>query len=168
MTLFESAGDSSRRRRSAAGRTTGTEYELLAITPDTSFFSSLAFNGTPHGWKVRWARSVSAAMGILACRTIPVILYDWCSADEDWATSIERLRLIPEDPCIVLAARGVDEDLWRRAIGLRVYDVVCRTGELGHLVATLQFAWKWKAGRRGRAGLHISRNTNPLLYRLDR
>jgi hypothetical protein len=92
MTLFESACDRpGRRGRSAADRTTGTEYELLAITPDTSFYSSLAFNATPHGWNVRWARSVSAAMGILAFRTIPVILYDWYSADEDWATSIERL-----------------------------------------------------------------------------
>ena len=82
---------------------------------------------------------------MLECRTIPVILYDWCSATEDWTTSIERLKLTPEDPCIILAARGVDEDLWCRAIDHRVYDVVARTGDFKHLVATLQFAWKWKA-----------------------
>ena len=105
-------------------------------------------------------------MGILACRTIPVILYDWCSADEDWATSIERLRLIPEDPCILLAAKRVDENLWRRAIGLRVYDVVSRAEHVGHLVATLRFAWKWKAGRGGRAGLRVSQDTTSPLRRL--
>jgi DNA-binding NtrC family response regulator len=144
MPLFENERDRvARRVQSAAIRTAGPKYELLAITPDTRFFSSLQFTATPHGWIVRWARSVNEAKGILACRTIPVILYDWYSAAEDWATSIARLKLVPEDPCIVVA-QGVDEELWRRALNLRVYDVVSRSGQVGHLVATLKFAWKWK------------------------
>jgi hypothetical protein len=147
MPLFENDRDRvARRGQSAAIRTAGTKYELLAITPDTRFFSSLLFTATPNGWLVRWARSVTAAKEILACRAIPVILYDWYSASEDWAIAIERLKLIPEDPCIVLAARGVDEYLWRRALNLRVYDVVSRSGQVKHLVATLEFAWKWKVG----------------------
>jgi hypothetical protein len=161
MSLFENDRDHlARHRQSAATRTAGTQYELLAITPDTRFFSSILFTATPHAWTVRWARSVNGAKGILARRTIPVILYDWYCAADDWATSIERLKLIPEDPCIVLAARGVDEDLWRRALNRRVYDVVSRTGQVGHLVATLEFAWKWKVERHGQAEPQVARNTD--------
>jgi len=126
-------------------RTTGAERELLVITSDTRFFASLQYAAAPNGWEIRWARSLNGAMAILAGRALPVILYDWCSVAEDWTASIGRLNLVPEEPCIILAADGVDEDLWRRALGLRVHDVVCRTGGRDHLFATLQFAWKWKA-----------------------
>ena len=136
------------RRQSAALRTSKAEYEFLAITPDIRFFASLSYTGAQYGWTVRWAKSLEVAKGILERRAIPVILYDWCYADEEWNTSIACLKLIPEDPCIVLAARGVDEDLWCRVIDRRVYDVVSRSGDLKQLVATLQFAWKWKAKQR--------------------
>jgi DNA-binding NtrC family response regulator len=145
MSFFGNSGDLLTRRRQPPP---GAKYELLAITPDDRFYSSLAYTTAPHGWVVRWARSVNGAMGILACRSIPVILYDCYNAGEDWTTSIERLKLIPGDPCVILAARGVDEDLWRQAIARRVYDVVCRNLQSGHLIATLQFAWNWKADGR--------------------
>lgn len=136
------------RRQSAAANTTKAQYEVLAITPDIRLFSSLAYTMAPQGWSVRWASSLYGAKRILERRAIPVILYDWCSPDEDWTTSIECLKLIPGDPCIVLAARVVGEDLWCRAIDCQVYDVVSRGGDLIHLIATLQFAWKWKAKER--------------------
>jgi hypothetical protein len=123
-------------------------YQLLAISPDTCFFSSLAHIASPYDWEVRWTRSVNGAINILANGLAPVIIYDCCSAAEDWSASIAHLMLLPEPPCIILAARQVDEDLWRKAINQRVYDVVGRTGHDQHLIATLTFAWKWKTDRR--------------------
>jgi hypothetical protein len=84
------------------------------------------------------------AMEALAGRPSPVLLYDWCSFSDDWLTAIDRLNLIPEHPCIILAAGRVNEDLWRRALGRQAYDVVARTGQPEHLLATLRFAWDWK------------------------
>jgi DNA-binding NtrC family response regulator len=136
------------RRQSAARKTARAKYEFLVITPDICFFSSLAYAMPLHGWAVRWATSPEQAKRILKRQPIPLILYDWCSPDEDWTRSTECLKLTPEDPCIILAAREIDEDLWCRAIGHRVYDVVSRKGDLEHLAATLQFAWKWKAKKR--------------------
>jgi hypothetical protein len=129
-------------------------HELLAITPDNRFFTSLLSSATPRGWTVRWARSVNGAIGILECRTIPIVLYDWYSAVDDWRPAIRCLTLIAEAPCVILAAPCVDEILWRRALNSRVYDVVCRTGESEHLAATLQFAWKWKVERK--IGISVS------------
>lgn len=136
------------RRQSEAGNTVKAKYEVLVITPDIRFFSSLAYTMAPQGWSVRWVTSLYGAKRILECRAISVVLYDWCSPDEDWTTSIECLKPIPGEPCIVLAARVVDEDLWCRAIDRRVYDVVSRGGDLKHLIATLQFARKWKTTQR--------------------
>ena len=127
------------------------KYELLAISPDTRFFSSLAHVAAPYDWEVRWTRSINGAVGILANGSGPVIIYDCCSATEDWSTSIARLTLLLEAPCIVLAVRQVDEEVWRQAINRHVYDVVCRTGHNQHLIATLEFARKWRTGRRRHA-----------------
>ena len=129
-----------------------TKHSLLAISPDTRFLSSLLFMAGSHDWDVRWARSVAAALDILAQRSIPVVIYDGysTSAIQDWILSVARLRVTPEEPCVVLAAPQVEEELWCQALEHAVYDVVCRTGQAQHLIATLEFAWKWKSDRRTR------------------
>jgi hypothetical protein len=132
------------RRRSAVSATAGPKHELAAITPDICFYSALTYATARHGWVVRWTQSVSGAMEGLACRPTPVILYDWCSPVGHWTAAVERLKLIPDKPCIILAARGVNEDLWCQAINCDVYEVVPRTGDMRNLVATLQFACQWK------------------------
>jgi DNA-binding NtrC family response regulator len=143
-----------RGRRSPRSAPAPRRPEVLAISPDTRFFSSLLQATAPYNWTVRWARSINAAMDILATRTIAVIIYDCYSPADDWSGSIARLKLTPEDPCIVLAARHVNEELWRLATGNNVYDLVCRTGHYEHLIATLQFALKWRAdgGKQARRG----------------
>ncbi len=124
------------------------KYELLAISPDARFFSSLVHIAAPYDWEVRWTRSIHGALDILANGSAPVIIYDCCSASEDWSRSITRLMMLPDAPCIILAARQVDEELWRQAINQHVYDVVCRTEHNQHLIATLEFAWKSRTDRR--------------------
>jgi DNA-binding NtrC family response regulator len=128
------------------------KHELLAVSPDTRFFSSLAQLATLYDWEVHWARSVPGAVDILASGSTPVVIYDCCSAHDDWSASIARLMRLPDAPCIVLAVPDVDEDLWRRAINQQVYDVVCRDGNRQHLLVTLDFARKWKTARGHRAG----------------
>jgi hypothetical protein len=123
------------------------QFELIAISPDTGFFASLVHTTTPYGWTVRWARSIAGAVEMLAKRTAPIIIYDCGSVDGDWSASINRLRLVSEDPCIVMAAGLVSEELWQEAISCHVYDVVYRFGHSSQLVATLRFAWKWRADR---------------------
>jgi DNA-binding NtrC family response regulator len=137
-----------RELQAVAAMTPGVAYELLVITADTSFFANLQYLATARGWTVRWARSVRMATETFAGQPIPVILYDWRSVSDDWLAAIDRLKLIPDRPCIILAAGRVDEDLWRRALGRQVYDVVSRAGLPEHLLATLRFAWDWWRMRR--------------------
>jgi DNA-binding response OmpR family regulator len=148
MFLFhELRGSSEPRRQSGRGPTTAARCELLAITPDTRLYSSLQYSAHQQGWTVRWASSLNVALTILGCRTIPVILYDSCAGLEDCTEAIDRLKMLPDSPCVVLAAGKVNENVWRYALSLRAYDVVCRTGKPEELFTTLRFAWKWKTGR---------------------
>ncbi len=140
-------GSSRPRQQSGHGPTRAARCELLAITPDTRLYSALQYAASKRGWTVRWASSVNVAIIMSGCRTIPVILYDSCSGLEDWAEAIGRLKMLPENPCIVVAAGRVNENLWRYALRLRAYDVVCRTGKPEELFTTLGFAWKWKTGQ---------------------
>jgi hypothetical protein len=117
------------RRRSTVSATIEPKYELLAITPDNCFYSALTYATARYGWVARWTQSVSGSIEVLAHRPAPVILYDWCSPLEHWTAAVERLKLIADDePCIILVARGVNENLWCQAIDLDVYDVVSRAG----------------------------------------
>jgi len=145
------------------------QYELLVISPDTRFFSSLVHIVAPYDWEVRWTRSVNGAINILADGSAPVVIYDWCPATEDWSRLIARLISLPETPCIILAAGQVDEALWHRAINQHVYDVVWRTGHSRHLLATLEFAWKWRTDRRlrgaGRLRGVASLGSNAIAFR---
>jgi DNA-binding NtrC family response regulator len=148
MSLFNDIrGSAKPRRQSGRGPTTVALCELLAITPDTRLYSSLQYAASQQGWTVRWASSLNVALTILGCRTIPVVLYDSCEGLEDWTEAIDRLKMLPDSPCVVLAAGKVNENLWRYALGLQAYDVVCRTGKAEELFTTLGFAWKWKTGQ---------------------
>jgi hypothetical protein len=125
-----------------------TKCDIVAISPDMCFFSSLVHTTAPYGWAVRWARSITGAEEMLAERSDPIIIYDCCSVAEDWRASIARLRAVSEDPCIVMTAGLVSEELWQEALARRVYDVVCRMGHGCQLIATLHFARKWRVDRR--------------------
>jgi hypothetical protein len=126
-----------------------SQGELILISSDTIFFASLVHATTPYGWRVHWARSIAGAAELLAARSSPIIVYDCGSVPGDWVASIDRLMSASGDPCIVMAAGLVSEELWQEALSRRVYDVVSRIGHGSQLVATLQFASKWKLDRRG-------------------
>jgi len=142
--------------RSILGRRTITsrsvpvvnQFDLIAISSDTCFFASLVHATTPYGWTIRWARSISGAVDMLAERPAPIIVYDCGPVAGDWTGSIARLRSDSEDPCIVMAVGLLSEELWQDALSRKVYDVVSRVGHGSQLVATLQFAKKWRADRR--------------------
>jgi len=77
------------------------------------------------------------------------------------ATSIERLKLIPQDPCIALAALDVDEKLWRQAPGSLALSVIPATRTLENPSSTwrsrdvqfgarqAQFQRGWRFNRSG-------------------
>ena len=123
------------------------KYELLAISPDTRFLASVLFRAGAYGWTVQWARSIGAAGVLSAGRSVPVVIYDCCSAADDWSESIAHLKLAFHDSCLIMAARVVSEELWQKALARGVYDVVSRSDNGDHLAAMVRFAFDWRAAR---------------------
>jgi hypothetical protein len=123
------------------------KYELLAISPDTRFLASVLFRSGAYGWTVRWARSIDAAAAFSGGRSVAVVIYDCCSASDDWSESIARLKLAFEDSCLIIAARLVSEELWQKALARGVYDVVSRSDNSDHLAVTVRFACDWHDAR---------------------
>ena len=121
--------------------------EIVAFTLDDRFFSSLLYVTTQYGWTVQWAKSLDRALEILKGRTISILIYDCYSDPADWPCGVARFTRVCGRTSIVLAAPQVDEDVWERALGYGVYDVVCRTGHAAQLASTLRFASEWNAGR---------------------
>ena len=111
--------------------------EILALTSDDRFFSSLLYVTTQYGWTVHLAKSIDRALEILKRRNIAVVVYDSCLLRVDWAGALVCLSA---DACVVLAAQEADEGTWQRAIACGAYDVACRTGGAAELAVTLRFA----------------------------
>jgi hypothetical protein len=120
--------------------------ELLIVTRDQRFLSATSYLVTSDGWTFHWATSLAMAEERLWSRPIPFVVYDWQASEDDWTSAIAHFRPVPEEPYVILAAEGVDERLWCRAVGMKFYDVVERDLQKDHLLATLTFAWKRKTG----------------------
>jgi DNA-binding NtrC family response regulator len=116
--------------------------EVLAVSPDDRFFTSVLCAALESNWKVRWVRSLENACEELANRSSRVVLYDCHPHSPEWQDAIGHFTSDKSRPSVVLAAPKVSEDLWRRALARGVYDVVPRSGRTDLLMATLGFAWK--------------------------
>jgi DNA-binding response OmpR family regulator len=125
----------------------GDKVEILLLTADDRFFSSLLYVTTAYGWTVRWAKSIERALEILERRAVSILVYDCCLPHSDWQAGVPRVTEVSGRTCIVLAAQQVDEDLWERALGRGAYDVMCRTDPAAQLASTLRFAWRWNVVR---------------------
>ena len=102
---------------------------------------------TQLGWAAKWTRSIEYALEILDGNKDPIVLYDNHRFSEPWPIAAGKLFAVKKQSCIVLAVPHVDQQLWDIARGLKIYDVVSRTGPSADLAATLDFAWKWQTGR---------------------
>jgi hypothetical protein len=133
-----------------SGCSVDRRFEILAVTNDDRFFSSLAYMGAELDSSVKWTRSLDRALQILDCGGLRLVVYDWYPIGRDWQSGIQRLTSDGRDPCVILAAPEVSEDLWRRAMACGAYDIALRTGRREQLRSTLQFAQKWERERRTR------------------
>jgi DNA-binding response OmpR family regulator len=114
---------------------------VLVITVDVRFYADVLSAVNSRIWQVDWARSVESALAICNLGATPIVLYDENLPRADWRDAFDRLRKVPSEPRVLLAAREVDEPLWRSVLFHRGYDVVSRNADSSHLKRALRFAW---------------------------
>jgi hypothetical protein len=115
--------------------------KVLVVTVDVRLYADVLSAANSRVWQVDWARSVESALAVSRFGAQPIILYDEALPWADWHDAFSRLHELPHNPRLVLAARGLDEQLWRSVLSHGGYDAVERNAPSGHLRQALHFAW---------------------------
>lgn len=115
--------------------------QVLAITTDLGFYSSVLTAANALGWRTEWARSIKRGFERCASGTMPIIIYDRDLPNVDWRRAVGHLSSATDHGRILLAARDIDEDLWQTVLRRHGYDVVAKSAGSEHLQRELRFAW---------------------------
>ena len=111
---------------------------VLVVTADVTFYSGALHAACAHQLRADWVRTLGRAIEQAANASI--ILYDADLPDVTWDLAFVLLNPPPEDRRLVLAARTVDEELWRSVLQHRGYDAVPRSAGSQELSRILRFA----------------------------
>jgi hypothetical protein len=123
----------------SAGR--AAQPEVLTITADVRFYASVLNATALLSWRTEWARTLSRAIEIHWSDPAPIVICDINLPDIEWDRAFDRLCAIAARPRLLLAARFVDEDLWRMVRRHHGYDLVDRSASAADLSRTFRFAW---------------------------
>lgn len=132
--LLKSSGDTARNRVIANPAPSG----VLVVTADVGFYSGALHAACAHQLRADWVRSLGRAVEQVA--NASVVLYDADLPDVTWDLAFVLLNPAPERRRLLLAARAVDEELWRSVLLRRGYDVVPRAAGSDELSRALRFA----------------------------
>jgi DNA-binding response OmpR family regulator len=114
---------------------------VLVVSADVRFYADVLSAVNSRVWQADWARSLESAVEVSKAGAIPIVVYDENLPDVDWRDAFRRLAQLTHCPRLLLAAREVDEQLWRRVLLSRGYDVVPRNADSTQMRRTLRFAW---------------------------
>jgi hypothetical protein len=114
---------------------------VLAVTADLCFYSGVLNAACSAQWRTEWARTLNRAAEICRSKSPPIVIYDSDLPGTEWGRAFDQLSAVPNRPRILLAARGIDEELWRSVLRHHGYDVVERTASSEQLGRVFRFAW---------------------------
>jgi hypothetical protein len=125
----------------AASARTLVEPQILTVSADVGFYSSVLNAANSCGWRAEWARSMKR--GVELCRTgfTPIVIYDRNLPGVDWRSAVDQLSRAAAKGRVLLAAPEIDEDLWRTVLHRHGYDVLTRSADAEQLKRELRFAW---------------------------
>jgi DNA-binding NtrC family response regulator len=119
----------------------GSAPQIVMVTADLGFYSWVLGAVNASGWRVEWARSMKRAMEMCRSGFAPIVIYDHNLPGVDWRRAVEQLSGAAPHGRVLVAARKIDEDLWRMVLRRRGYDVLARTADRDELKRELHFAW---------------------------
>ena len=106
-------------------------------------FSNLSY-WTPDekvNWKLYRRLTIESSLAALHENQIPIVICERDLLPGTWRDILERTRLLPSPPLLIVTSRLADEYLWAEALNLGAYDIVAKpfnSQELGRIVS---FAW---------------------------
>jgi hypothetical protein len=117
--------------------------ELVVVTGDDRFYSSVLYATTLLNWRARWVRSIERALDIARNDPGLIVIMDASVAPTTWRVIVRHFRVCRPGSCLLLALPTPTDELWQAAIACGAYDVICRRLEVRHFAATVCFASHW-------------------------
>ena len=97
-----------------------------------------------RGWGLELAATLKDALRTLRNHSVPVVVYDMQSGEEDWREAVRALRELPHRPCILLVSSVIDERFRDELVRLHGYDALSRQADEDEIARTINSAWFWK------------------------
>src|SRR5712691_8131264 len=96
-------------------------------------------------WRLDSRKTIDSALAFLRNRRVPVVICE-CGAQRDtWKEALERLRLLPAPPFLVVTSRLADDRLWAEALNLGAYDVLSTPFDSTEVMRVISSAWlRWR------------------------
>jgi hypothetical protein len=114
---------------------------VLAVTADVRFYAGVLNATSKAKWRTEWARTLGRAIEICRLEPTPIVIYDSNLPDIEWGSAFDLMNAVPNHRRILLAAPSIDEDLWRKVLLHRGYDIVKRSAGSEELKRVFRFAW---------------------------
>ena len=133
-----------RRSGPAATDAGETGVRILLISRDEEYRDHWQGIFDRRGWRLECVPTVGQALNRLCARPMPVVVYDWLPADEDWRDVLNALRSLPQCPCILLTSTVIDESFGDEVVRLHGYDVFSRHADEDEIARTINSAMFWK------------------------
>jgi DNA-binding NtrC family response regulator len=102
-----------------------TRAGTVIFVSTTSLAATVAQDIEVHGLEMQWARSISAAVGLLnSAREKTVIVTELALPDGNWRDLVERVRCSGIPIPIVLVTSAITAELWWDALECGVDDIL--------------------------------------------
>lgn len=121
---------------------------VLSVSPVREDQPVLESASGHSGCKLYRAAGIQSALAILRQRNVAVVLCEDRLSPGTWVDMLERLRLLPDPPPLIVTSRVADERLWIEALNLGAYDVLAKPLVFREVVRSLDLAWSHWVHRR--------------------
>ena len=118
------------------------EYPILSVSPAQEDHANLRelLKGSP--WLIRESHSLQSAALILEEHRIPVLISERDLRPGTGRDLLNQTAGLPNPPCVIVACRQADEELWAQALSAGAYDVLAKPFDTAELKRTLGDAWQ--------------------------
>ena|SRR5205807_5900592 len=92
-------------------------------------------------WRLNTRATVDSALRVLRKGRIPVVLCEGGPQRDTWKEALDRLRLLPAPPALIVTSRLADDRLWAEALNLGAYDVLATPFDSTEVTRVVTSAW---------------------------
>jgi DNA-binding NtrC family response regulator len=122
---------------------------ILAVSANEGDLLRLRWLFTGSNWELHVVHTLAEARTWLRWNTTPIAITDACLPDGDWRDFLWMVEEFENPPNLVVFSRQADDELWREALNLGVFDVLASDARKTDLFTTLSIAWRnWEDRRR--------------------